>query len=559
MISAMKRKWRSGLAVRLFFAAVAARCVAAPPVAALYEMEDAEISPEAVTCRIVGTENVAADAFAAKDFWTVDNYRNLLGIAHVEGVGLRLTGSDKKCDTAWCAQSARIPLKGGRPRYRLAFRVETKVAIKNSVSGGEKWGGLLRWYGADGAKMSSTPVNYVALNGRAVDIAICGGIPAGAVAVSIQLGFDHPNIGPGNSTTYSRLSFEELADTPVFAAKASFVSEMHAGGQVSWRANVPSGCAVRLQWRGAETAEALAGLPFRGPDGTDATFYDSPFTAAAKVMQYRVTLISDGRSTPSLREVSVGGRTDGNWTLDGDVRPPRMRRLSASPTRNAAEPLRIEIKDADSATLWDTLKVVVDGMDRTASLVRDGDVATLASPSVGWAQGLHTADVSVVDFHGNAATGRKMFYIGEAPATPKVTLRDDGIVLIGDKPFFPIGMYAVCKRDFNGKDFDVALKGLKEAGFNLAHTYGNSYDPGFLAAVEKHGFKLWVEARFPDKRLIDVGRHNPSIIAWYLGDDTSDHILPEQEADYDEAVKAVDPTRITVQADPPGNPGMPTM
>jgi hypothetical protein len=96
----------------------------------------------------------------------------------------------------------------------------------------------------------------------------------------------------------------------------------------------------------------------------------------------------------------------------------------------------------------------------------------------------------------------------------------------------------------------VAFKGLKEAGFNLAHTYGNSYAPDFLAAAAKYGLKLWVAARFPDRRLIEEGRHNPSILAWYLGDDTSDHILPELEADYDEAVKAVDPTRITVQADP---------
>ena len=142
------------------------------------------------------------------------------------------------------------------------------------------------------------------------------------------------------------------------------------------------------------------------------------------------------------------------------------------------------------------------------------------------------------------------FHAKETRVVTAVTLRDDGMTLVGGKPFFPIGIYAVCKRDFNGKNFDAAFKGLKEAGFNLAHTYGNSYAPDFLDAAAKYGFKLWVAARFPDRRLIDTGRHNPSIIAWYLGDDTSDHILPELEADYDEAVKAVDPTRITVQADP---------
>ena len=105
-------------------------------------------------------------------------------------------------------------------------------------------------------------------------------------------------------------------------------------------------------------------------------------------------------------------------------------------------------------------------------------------------------------------------------------------------------------RSASTESYDAAFTGLKAGGFNLAHTYANSYASDFLAAAAKYGFKLWVAARFPDRRLIDEGRHNPSIIAWYLGDDTSDHILPELEADYDEAVKAVDPTRITVQADP---------
>ena len=347
------------------------------------------------------------------------------------------------------------------------------------------------------------------------------------------------------------LSFEELPDVPAFAPSAEFVSEVHAGGgKVDWRADVPEGCAVRFQWRGAASLGDLAKKQFAGPDGTSATCFDKPFTANANVMQYRVQLLSSGKETPVLREVSVGGKTDRDWTLAGDVNPPRARRLSPSPTRNSAETLRIEVVDKTSSVMWDSLNVTVDGADMTAAFRRDGDIISLAAPSGGWAQGLHTAKVCAVDFHGNKANSTKMFYVGDRPSTPKVSLRDDGIVLIDGKPFFPIGMYAVCKRDFNGKDFDVAFKGLKEAGFNLAHTYGNSYAPDFLAAAAKYGFKLWVAARFPDKRLIDEGRHNSSIIAWYLGDDTSDHILPELEADYDEAVKAVDPTRITVQADP---------
>lgn len=138
----------------------------------------------------------------------------------------------------------------------------------------------------------------------------------------------------------------------------------------------------------------------------------------------------------------------------------------------------------------------------------------------------------------------------------KVTLRDDGFTLIDGKPFFPIGIYSVCKREFNDNDFDKAFAGLKGAGFNFAHTYGNSYNPEFLAAARKYGFKLWVYARMPDRKLLDEGRHNPSIIAWYLGDDTSGHQSPQELGDNNAAVKAVDPYRLTCQADPIGSDRM---
>lgn len=132
---------------------------------------------------------------------------------------------------------------------------------------------------------------------------------------------------------------------------------------------------------------------------------------------------------------------------------------------------------------------------------------------------------------------------------PKATLRDDGMTLIDGKPFFPIGVYSVCRREFNGHDLDRAFAGLKAAGFNFAHTYGDSYDPEFLAAARKHGFKLWVQARMPDAKFLSIGRHDPSILAWYLGDDTSSHIQPSELRAYDAAVKAVDPYRLTCQAD----------
>ena len=541
--------WR--FALTAMAAVGAAVALAGSPV---YETRNVDVSPGSIRCRVAGKPVLEGDVFSRRDFWKLNNHRNLLGIevgGTVDGVkGLCLKGAAKDCDTAWSAMSGRIRLKGTGRRYRLGFCVDSTTKIKLRDKDGKMWRGFMFWHGADGAEIRSEPIVYSAGRGQRTEVSIYGDIPDGAVSFSVRLGFDYPNIGPANTVVYSGLAFEELGDAPTYAAEARFVSEVHTGGAVDWRADVPKGCAVRFQWRGSSSVEGLSGRPFVGPDGTDGTFFTSPFEAGTAFMQYRVTLLSDGRATPALHEASVGGRTDREWTTMGDSRPPRVRRVSASPTLDASKTLRISVTDADSSVRWDSLRVAVDGKDMTAAFRRVGDVISLDAPPYGWTNGLHTVDVDVADFHGNKAKSRKMFFIGEAPQTPKVSLRDDGMTLVDGKPFFPIGLYAVCRREFNGNDLDVAFKGLKEAGFNMAHTYGDSYAPGFFASAAKYGIKLWVAARFPERRLIDVGRHEPSIIAWYLGDDTSDHILPELEADYDEAVKAVDPTRITVQADP---------
>lgn len=146
-------------------------------------------------------------------------------------------------------------------------------------------------------------------------------------------------------------------------------------------------------------------------------------------------------------------------------------------------------------------------------------------------------------------TMKDVLYPQREGLVPKITLRDDGMTLVDGKPFFPIGIYSVCKREFNDMSYDKAFAGLKEAGFNFAHTYDNAYNPEFLAAAAKYGFKLWVSAKLPDRNLLDVGRYHPSILAWYLGDDTSSWLSVREMSDYHAAVKAVDPDRITCQAD----------
>ena len=148
---------------------------------------------------------------------------------------------------------------------------------------------------------------------------------------------------------------------------------------------------------------------------------------------------------------------------------------------------------------------------------------------------------------------KRALYPGPARSGVKVTLRDDGVTIVDGEPFFPIGIYSVIKREFNGRSFDRAFADLKAAGFNFAHTYGDAYESDFLAAAEKYGIRLWVASGMPSRNLLDVGRYHPSIIAWYLGDDSSRLVPVSELAARNAAVKAVDPNRLTCQADDAGS------
>ena len=146
------------------------------------------------------------------------------------------------------------------------------------------------------------------------------------------------------------------------------------------------------------------------------------------------------------------------------------------------------------------------------------------------------------------------------PAGPcsdcRVTMRDDGGVLVGGKPFFPIGVYGVRECEANGNDMRQAMRDLKEIGINLVHTYyvsRNGTLQKFMDAAHEAGLKTWVPAGQSNKEFLEANilsdRHHPSILAWYLGDDTGNYLTPTEIFRRHEICHALDPDRITVQAD----------
>jgi hypothetical protein len=339
----------------------------------------------------------------------------------------------------------------------------------------EKWQNAVFWYDECGNATGVGPFRYFAAGeNRFADVTSELRIPPGTAKGVLRFGFDYPNLGKDEKIAISDITVVGSGDCHV--PEASFVSEMRKGGKVSWKAEVPHGTKVCFQWRGAKNPKELLFADFRGPDGTAHTFYTASFDASMPYVQYKVVMISSGRSAPILQSVSVGGKEDRDWVHMIDDEPPEIWRAMESPSTDSRIKLAFEFKD-DSFIDWDSVKIVVDGEESTRHFVRDGNVLReLESRDRQYSKGVHNVEITAADCRGNSTVSHKIFYIGEHPDVPKCSLREDGMAMVDGKPFFPIGIYAVCEREFNDFSLDKAFSDLKSVGFNFAHTYGKAYE-----------------------------------------------------------------------------------
>lgn len=228
---------------------------------------------------------------------------------------------------------------------------------------------------------------------------------------------------------------------------------------------------------------------------------------------------------------------------------PRIRIVSETPFTDHLAELKISITSVRPVD-WSTLKITLDGKDATKDFRREGDVLAY-KPVKKWKKGLHKAKVTLVDPEdGTSITAEKVFLHGAAAKVPeRVTLRDDGVALIGAKPFFPIGIYGVRTLPANGNDLEMAVKDVAEAGFNFVHSYQAGTKKEFLDLAHKYGLKTWTGTRIPGANFVETLRMHPAVLAWYVGDDTAMHYTPQQIYDRVDGVNAIDPNRITCQAD----------
>jgi len=549
----------------LFFAFLSLSSVAFG--ADIYNVDKVDF-PEGVAQLGKSGKIVFSDDFVDADVWsTVVNYRDVLNIEfnrEIEGRrALFVTRTtplnpDDPEDyvTAWNVGTAKRPVAPELVGREYALRAITSASklADESATDQRPWRGAIEWFDRSEKILESTPFWFYAEQ-QIGEIVLYGQTPENAAFYTVNIGFDIPDFAQGDWVVVHSVTLEGLTPDKPYCQSGSFTTGVLCGGQVSWDAEIPQGCSLKFQVATADSLER--GLDsfsdFVGVDGTSQTYYDQPFKIDARYVRFRVLMNSDGCATPAFRSLTIDGRETNGWRVGDEFEPPVIRIVGAraKPSRGAA-PLSVEIRDR-SFIEPKKIRFMVDGVDETSKFElqeRDSGATWLAtSPEREFEEGLHKVEIQAVDGLGNSVESTRYFLIGDETQTPQVTLREDGTTLIDGKPFFPIGIYGVTRRKYNDDSFDVAFQQLQEAGFNFAHSYFGSRSEEFFDAAEKYGFKIWSPVRFPDEQVVEVERRLPIILAWYLGDDTACNTTKAQLDDYRYSMEAVDPTRLTVQAD----------
>jgi hypothetical protein len=324
--------------------------------------------------------------------WRVENYGGKLTIGTVQeetGKHLEVSAAGAVGDTAFEVASDPFPVRPGEHwRLRMALRATLSLATIGGHQG--HYLTQVEWRNGAGEVLSATPFTLGAASKLWRETVLAGTVPPEALTGCVRIGFDQPNLSPGDSLSVDDVRFELRAEPARFEASAQVLSRpMRAApglSTVTWQAQAPEGTAVRLQVAAAEDRQGAPGRwsELMGPDGTAASFYTSPGPIPAALasrpwLRYQVTLeTSDPARTPTLESVTVAGATDGPWS-GPDTTPPQMVEGSATRTADASAPISFALSDETGLDI-DSLALSLDGLDITPQLTREGSRFTYRPP-----------------------------------------------------------------------------------------------------------------------------------------------------------------------------------
>jgi hypothetical protein len=114
-------------------------------------------------------------------------------------------------------------------------------------------------------------------------------------------------------------------------------------------------------------------------------------------------------------------------------------------------------------------------------------------------------------------------------ATPsKVAFNNEGVVLVDDKPFFPIGVFT----------YDITPEVLAELREVQANTVLNGFRPEQLDLLHEHGLMAVCP---PAPEWVKAAKEHPALLAWYLTDEPENrNVTPEAEQKNYSNLKAQD-------------------
>ncbi|MBP5640008.1 MAG: hypothetical protein J6X55_11050 [Victivallales bacterium] len=260
--------------------------------------------------------------------------------------------------------------------------------------------------------------------------------------------------------------------------------------------------------------------------------------------------------------VLVGSKADiaAEETLGGLSIKPVL--LSKSPTENANDPVKIQVDFFRAFSKNAKVTLLYDDKDITNDVQWNNDVLSYL-PDGGFAPGAH-----FITFVRNAGdSDEKKHFVAFSISKPRTKnvmgiRASDGMATLDGKPFFLLGLSCLRSVGRSGFTHDGAFAEAKEAGINFARN-GSGFMIDFpdaakyLDAAKKHKiFIAWSPTRA--KNCTDVKEivkgilrqmDLDSVLCWEIGDDTLSHITADELIEVNRAIKAVDNSRLTVQAD----------
>ncbi len=480
----------------------------------------------------------------------------------------------RSVDTAWQVWSSKFPVRGMSELVGNIDIFSNRSFKEIFAPHWENYVNSVHWYSADGKSLGRTAFPVMIKKQGLNPIAFRITVPEHAVEGRLSLGADSPNLGASDILLITRI---RIGGIPFEGARC-FTDGEAILPPICFAPNKPL-CSISADT--PEGSSITAEIAFAADkDGIPAQFssfvpINHPIPKDTAWVKCRVKFLSDGKLRPALRSVTICGKNITGWKSLTAEKSALIRRVSKSPSHDPNQAFVFSVNH-DLPINWRTLRVILDGSDITADLKRV-DIASeqpaLEAASFTFApkkpfamQSVHKAIVSFADIYGKSFSKPLYFFFDEPLKKGIVTIRDDGLLLLDGKPFFPIGPSYVKPLPENENSLDNAYAWLKKAGFNTICA-----DPirggrqnfkrykAYLDKIAKYGIKVYLQpgnskgANCQDidailETVAEYYRH-PALLAWYIGDDTVLHNTPEQMEMKTEAIRSIDPYHPTCQAD----------